>query len=130
MRWRPANKGWLMMRLPTTARSRVCAIAVAALLTACGKGTPLTSGTATPPPPFVPKVTSEYVIPTTGSQPMGITLGSDENLWFTEFHTSRIGQLNTSAKFNETLTPTPDAGPNGIASGPNSLVWFTETNVW
>ncbi len=119
-----------MMRLLTTGRSRACAVAFAALLSACGKGTPLTSGTATPSPPFVPKVTSEYVIPTTGSQPMGIAVGSDENLWFTEFHASKIGQLNTSAKFLENSTPTAGAGPNGIASGPNSLMWFTETNVW
>lgn len=130
MRPQPANKGWLMMRLPMTARLSACAVAFAALLSACGKGTPLTSGTATPPPPFIPKVTSEYVIPTKGSQPMGIALGADSNLWFTEFHASKIGQLNTSAKFTENVTPTAAAGPNGIASGPNGLLWFTETNVW
>ena len=102
----------------------------AALLSACGKGTPLTSGTATPPPPFIPKVTSEYEIPTTGSQPMGITLGSDDNLWFTELPRQQDRAAEPLAKFTENVTPTAAAGPNGIASGPNSLVWFTETNVW
>lgn len=120
-----------MMRLPTTGRASACAVALCALLAACGKGTPLTSGTASPPPPFVPKVTSEYPIPTASSGPAGIALGADGNLWFTEFAASKIGQLNTSAKFTETVTPTADAGPNGIAgSGPNKLVWFTETSVW
>src|SRR5215467_1857942 len=89
-RWRPANMGWLMMRLPTTVRACVPAL-LAVLVSACGKGTPLTSGTATPPPPFVPKVTSEYQIPTASSQPMGIALGTDFNLWFTEYRASKIG---------------------------------------
>jgi virginiamycin B lyase len=117
------------MRLPTPVRFRASAIVFAALLAACGKGTPLTSGTATPGPPFVPKVTSEYAIPTASSQPAGIALGSDNNLWFTEFGASKIGQLNQQAKFTENVTPTANAGPNGIASGPNNLVWYAETNV-
>jgi streptogramin lyase len=117
------------MRLLTTVRVCASAILVAGLLTACGKGTPLTAGTATPPPPFNPSVTSEYKIPTPGSQPAGIALGSDGNIWFTELKSSKIGQLNQSAKVSETVTPTAKAAPNGIASGPNGLVWFTETNV-
>lgn len=116
------------MRRHTPARLAAFAL-LAAGLCACGKGTPLTAGTPTPPPPFVPQVTSEYQIPTPNSQPAGITLGSDQNLWFTEFRTSKIGQLNQRAKFTETVTPTAKAEPNGIASGPNGLVWFTETSV-
>ncbi len=59
---------------------------------------------------------------------MGIALGSDHNLWFTELRTSKIGQLNTQAKISESVTPTDKAGPLGIASGsgPALNLWFTE----
>jgi virginiamycin B lyase len=36
---------------------------------------------------------TEFATPTTGSQPTWITAGPDGNLWFTEFRTSKIGQL-------------------------------------
>lgn len=62
---------------------------------------------------------------------MGLALGADSNLWFTEFRTSKIGQLNTQAQISESVTPTGNAGPLGIASGSGPAVnlWFTETNV-
>src|SRR5580698_1950190 len=123
-----ANKDWFM-NTTVLLRSAICAVATATLLAAWGKGTPLTSGTATPGPAFTPKVTSEYPIPTASSKPMGITLGSDGNIWFTEQIVSKIGELDESAKFTETVTPTAKAAPTGIASGPNGLVWFTEQNV-
>jgi virginiamycin B lyase len=117
------------MRLLITVRVCASAILVAGLLTACGKGTTLTAGTASPPPPFNPGVTSEYPIPTASSRPAGVTLGADGSIWFTEMAKSKIGQLNQRAHIDEAVTPTANAGPNGIASGPNNLVWFTETNV-
>jgi virginiamycin B lyase len=115
-----------------SARLGACAILAAGLLAACGKGTPLTSGTATPPPPYVPKVTSEYPVPTAASRPMGIVVNSSVNqAWFTENAASKIGILTQSGVVStpEPLTPTAHAGPNQIASGPNGLMWFTETNV-
>jgi virginiamycin B lyase len=62
---------------------------------------------------------------------MGITLGSDGNLWITEFATSKIARLGAGGKISENVTPTKDSGPLGIASGPgpNLNVWFTEANV-
>jgi virginiamycin B lyase len=100
-------------------------------LAACGKGTPITSGTPTPPPTPPPSVTAQYPIPTASSRPAGIALGSDDNLWITEFASSKIAQLNSAGTFSENVTPTRDAGPNGVASGPgpNLNVWFTETNI-
>jgi streptogramin lyase len=100
-------------------------------LAACGKGTPITSGTATPAPTPTPGVTSQYPIPTASSEPVGISLGSDGNLWFTEFRTSKIGQLNSAGKISDVVTPTRHAEPNGIASGPgpNLNLWFAETNL-
>lgn len=62
---------------------------------------------------------------------MGITLGSDGNLWFTESASSKIGTLASNGKITEEVTPSSKAGPIGIASGPGpSLnVWFTETKL-
>lgn len=107
------------------------ALLTVGILAACGKGTPITSGTPTPAPTLPPSVTAQYTIPTASSQPMGIALGSDGNLWVTEFKSSKIAQLNTAGKFSETVTPSRNAGPNGIASGPgpNLNLWFTETNL-
>jgi virginiamycin B lyase len=105
----------------------------AALLTACGKGTPLTSGSPTPPPPYVPNVASEYTIPTASSRPMGLVSlpAPTDQIWFTENAASKIGTLTAQAIIStpEPLTPTKHAGPNAIASGPNGLLWFTETSI-
>lgn len=100
-------------------------------LAACGKGTPITSGTPTPPPTPPPSVTAQYTIPTASSEPSGIALGSDDLLWVTEFRTSKIAQLNNRGHFSENVTPTHKAGPNGIAAGPgpNLNLWFTESNI-
>lgn len=106
-------------------------VLTAALLAACGKGTPITSGTPTPPPTPPPAVTSQYPIPSASSHPMGIALGSDGNLWITEFAASKIGQLNSAGGISENVTPTRFAGPTGMASGPapNLNMWFTEKSV-
>jgi virginiamycin B lyase len=103
----------------------------AALVAACGKGTPITSGTATPAPTPPPAVTSQYPIPTKSSQPEGITLGADGNLWITEFAASKIGQLAVNGKISDVVTPTRRSGPFGTASGPgpNLNVWFTEESI-
>ncbi len=107
------------------------AFLAAALLAACGKGTPVTNGTPTPSPTATPAVTSQYTIPTASSEPLGIALGSDGLLWITESASSKIGQLGSGGKISENVTPTRKAGPAGIASGPgpNLNVWFTEAKV-
>jgi virginiamycin B lyase len=113
--------------------SRLGAVAAlaAALLAGCGKGTPVVTGSPTPAPSYQPNVSAQYAIPTASSRPMGIAVGADDGLWFTEFATSKVGELTTFGTIStpEPLTPTAGAGPNGIASGPNSLLWFTETNI-
>jgi virginiamycin B lyase len=112
------------------ARVALACLAVG-LLAACGKGTPISSGTPTPSPTVPPAVTAQYTIPTASSQPKGIALGSDGNLWITEFAASKIGQLKSNGTITDVVTPTKDSGPNGIASGPgpNLNLWFTETNL-
>jgi streptogramin lyase len=136
MRRRLANKGGLIQSpsseeksLSTTARILLVAL-TAGLLAACGKGTPITSGTPTPAPSPTPAVTKQIPIPTASSLPAGIALGADGNIWFTEFAPSKIGQLSDGS-ISENVTPTHNSGPNGIASGPGPSLnlWFTETNV-
>jgi virginiamycin B lyase len=107
------------------------AFLAAAFLAACGKGTPVTNGTPTPPPTPPPSVTSQYPIPTASSKPMGISLGSDGNLWITEFAASKIGLLGPGGHVSENVTPTRKSQPYGIASGPgpNLNLWFTESAV-
>jgi len=102
-----------------------------AFLAAFGGGTPVTSGSATPSPTLPPIVTSQYPIPSASSKPLGIALGIDGSMWFTENAKSKIAQLNAFGKINEEVTPSKNAGPSGIASGsgPNLNLWFTETNL-
>jgi streptogramin lyase len=101
------------------------------VLAACGAGTPVTSGTPTPPPTPPPAFTAQYPIPTASSGPADITLGADGNLWFTEFNKSRIGRLGRAGHIQEVVTPSVKSGPLGIASGsgPDLNLWFTEYNI-
>lgn len=108
-------------------------ILTAALLGACsgGYGNVVTAATPTPAPTPTPAVTAQYPIPTASSEPMGIALGADGNLWVTENATAKIATLLTNGTINENVTPSRHSGPLGIASGPgpNLNVWFTENNI-
>ena len=69
---------------------------------------------------------SEFPVTTAGSDPGGITVGSDGNLWFTEFFVGKIGRITTAGA----VTEFPAAGnPQLIALGADGNVWFTETTV-
>jgi uncharacterized repeat protein (TIGR01451 family) len=72
---------------------------------------------------------SEFPIPTTGSNPLGITSGPDGNLWFTEdsISPSQIAEINpTTHVVSEFPTPTKGGGPFSIAAGRDGNLWFTE----
>jgi len=68
---------------------------------------------------------TEVAVPTSNSVPEGITLGSDGNLWFTEFQGGKIGRITPSG----TITEFSGLGgaPFWITAGPNGNLWFTET---
>jgi virginiamycin B lyase len=101
------------------------AVAAALVLAGCGSTTPITSGTATPAPPYVPNVSAEYAVPTAASQPTGITKTSTA-LWFTEEAGDKIGELDETAKITEFPVPTANAKPLSIALGQDGNLWFTE----
>jgi virginiamycin B lyase len=69
----------------------------------------------------------EYTIPTPGSDPRGIAVRHMDEIWFTEYASSKVGRL-TGGVFTEFPTPTPDSGPTGIVSD-NTSLWFTETKA-
>jgi virginiamycin B lyase len=69
----------------------------------------------------------EFLIPTAGSGPVGITSGPDGALWFTENATNQIGRVTTTGVVsNEFAIPTSGSDPDGIVAGPDGTLWFTE----
>jgi len=71
---------------------------------------------------------TQYSIPTTTSNPQGITTGPDGNLWFTEEGGNRIGRITPSGTITEFLVPTASSQPYRIAAGPDGNLYFTEKN--
>jgi len=67
-----------------------------------------------------------YAVPTSNSQPQGITLGPDSILWFTESGANKIAHFSGSGPITEYAVPTPGSNPNSITLGPDGALWFTE----
>lgn len=78
------------------------------------------------PPGFI----TEYNIPTSNSKPYQIVEGPDNNLWFTESNTKKIGKMDKAGNFTEYPTSgTLSANPNYITVGPDNNLWFTLTSA-
>ena len=88
-------------------------VTAAIALASCGKTTPITSGTATPSPPFVPHVSAEYPIPTASSSAQNIVSNATA-LYFTEEAADQIGELTLSETIAEFPVPTSCAQPLSI----------------
>jgi uncharacterized repeat protein (TIGR01451 family) len=72
-------------------------------------------------------VITEFPVPTANSNPFGITVGPDGNLWFTENAVAQIGTINvTSHAITEFPTPRQRSFPVGITLGPDRNLWFLE----
>ena len=74
---------------------------------------------------------TEYAVngdPSVPSRPLGVVVGPDRNIWFTEFDADGIGVLNLST-LAVTHYPLPSAGsnPTHLTMGPDGRLWFTET---
>jgi virginiamycin B lyase len=69
---------------------------------------------------------TEFTTPTDNSGPVGITVGPDNNIWFTEAYANKIGVLdpNNTDKIEEFTIPTPVSAPLYITSGPDGALWF------
>ena len=59
------------------------------------------------------------------SDPVGITLGPDQNLWFTSAGNNRIGMINPMTGMVTTYTDPNISAPEEITQGPDGNLWFT-----
>jgi len=66
-----------------------------------------------------------FLIPSSDSQPISITLGPDGNFWFTEQDRSQVARITPDGVTTEFLTPT-FSFPIGITAGPDGNIWFAE----
>ncbi|MCA1684132.1 MAG: right-handed parallel beta-helix repeat-containing protein, partial [Actinobacteria bacterium] len=71
---------------------------------------------------------TEFPIPTSGSQALGIAPGVDGNVWFTESVGNRIARVTPSGHIQEFLLPHANSDPQDITAGPGHKMWFTEMN--
>src|SRR5215510_763568 len=67
-----------------------------------------------------------FRIPTRNSQPEGITLGSDGNMWFTEASANQIGRIDPKGNITEFVIPQSFSAPVDIVAGADGALWFTE----
>jgi streptogramin lyase len=74
------------------------------------------------------QVVTEFIMPTSSTQPFGIAYAPDGNLWFTEYAGTgnQIGRITTSGVVTEFPIPTVTSSPAGITAGPDGNLWFTE----
>jgi streptogramin lyase len=73
---------------------------------------------------------TEFPVPTLKSSPLGITLGTDGNFWFTESAADKIGMIDpTTGTITEFPIPTANSDPTGITLGSDGNLWFTETKA-
>ncbi len=74
---------------------------------------------------------TEYTSPTANGFPYNIVAGPDNNVWFTENSSNKIGVFNVgTSSFSEySFLPTvgPGNGPIGITSGPDGRLWFADS---
>jgi streptogramin lyase len=69
-----------------------------------------------------------------GSEPTGIVVGFDKNLWFAEMQSGRIGSITTRGKLSSYAIPVPagkgaQAQPAWIALGPDGKMWFVYQGI-
>jgi len=72
---------------------------------------------------------TDYPTPTQGSNPTGIALGSDGNVWFTEQGAATfaaIGRVTPAGVVTEFPLDDPSSEPQDITAGPDGNLWFTE----
>src|SRR5579871_4729251 len=69
---------------------------------------------------------NEYRLPSGQSNPTGIAVGADGNLWITETGSNKSAKITTSGHITEYRIPTSDSQPDAITAGPDGNIWFTE----
>ena len=124
------SQGWSPTGMPNASRSGLSsptrtigsvpmllfiALTCLVILAACGSTQsypPSAGGTQTQPKPGTIIL---FSIPTAVSQPWGIVMATDGNLWFTELQSNKIGRITPGGKITE--FPLPSAGsPSDITA--------------
>jgi|HubBroStandDraft_6_1064221.scaffolds.fasta_scaffold37415_1 streptogramin lyase len=124
------------MRLSLTVSIAAGVLAAIALLSACSSGTSQGSNSTLPSSDIIKVIghpngplsatIKEFALPHSGSQPFGITLGPDGNLWFTELAGNRIGRITLAGTITEYSLPRSGSSAVSIAAGSDGNLWFTE----
>jgi RHS repeat-associated protein len=71
-----------------------------------------------------------YPTPTAGG-PVGMTVGSDGNLWFLEHNAGQVGRITPAGAITEFPMPPGSGSPTYIVGGPDGNLWFTAgQNIW
>jgi virginiamycin B lyase len=73
-----------------------------------------------------PYVSAEYPTVSPDSAPIGITVGTDGALWFTEHNADAIGRVTTTGVVTEYKSPITGLNLYGIAAAANGTLWFCE----
>ena len=68
----------------------------------------------------------EFALPAADRMPVGIAVGGDGNLWFTEKQGNRIGRITAGRNDHGVCSADRQAGPDGIVLGPDGNIWFSE----
>jgi virginiamycin B lyase len=88
--------------------------------------TPVTNNVARIATDGTPPV--EFALPTTDSDPAGITLGPDGSLWFTETIANDVRRITAQGVISAPFpVPTVNGMPTSIVTGPDGNLWFAET---
>src|SRR5262249_39120858 len=70
-------------------------------------------------------VTDEFPLPSPGD-PFAITLGPDQNLWFTESFATRVGRISPAGQISEFGLRELNAFFGDITAGPDGALWFID----
>jgi streptogramin lyase len=83
-------------------------------------------GRISPQDPGDGSTIAEFELTSPNSYPFHLTVGPDNNLWFTEYNVNRIGRITVEGQITEFELPTPNSGPTDITLGPDGNLWITE----
>jgi streptogramin lyase len=74
-----------------------------------------------------PSATAALPTRINSSGPLGIAVGPDGNLWFSESSAGRIGRITTAGAITEfSKGLSDDSSPQGVAKSPEDYLWFAD----
>jgi len=72
---------------------------------------------------------STVPIPTANSGPFGIAAAPDNNIYFTEYFTSKVGRVSNVGSAVSEIYLTPGSYPTQMVLGPDGNLWFPESET-